>query len=159
MLLLRESAGGLPRHVGNGIDAHRSAETLVQGREDPMTPIAKVLIVEDSRLFRHVFRQMLQARFPALEIHEAVDGKEALEIVKGAPPDLVFMDIQLPGVNGLEVMRMIKAQHPQITGVIFTGYDAEYRDAASKDADYFLSKRSTSEEVFSMIENILKAKV
>jgi len=124
-----------------------------------MTPIVKVLIVEDSRLFRHIFKQMLHTRFPALEIREAIDGEEALRMIQGVLPDLVFMDIRLPGVNGLEVMRKIKAQHPQITGVIFTGYDSEYRDAASKDADYFLSKRSTSEEVFSVIENILNAKV
>ena len=123
-----------------------------------MTPIANVLIVEDSRLFRHIFKQMLHARFPNLEIREAIDGEEALQMVQGLLPDLVFMDIRLPGVNGLEVMKKIKTQHPQVTGVVFTGYDSEYQDVASKDADYFLSKRSTSEEVFSVIENILKAK-
>jgi DNA-binding NarL/FixJ family response regulator len=66
------------------------------------------------------------------------------------------MDIQLPDVNGLELTRKIKNRHPQIISVIFTGYDSEYREAARQSADYFLSKRSTSEDVFKLIENIWK---
>jgi len=120
-----------------------------------MALILKVLIVEDSRLFRHVFKEMLHTRFPSLEIHEAADGEEALQMIKKVVPDLLFMDIRLPDANGLDLTRKIKAQHPRITSIIFTGYDSEYREAARKVADYFLSKRSTSEEVFSLIEGVL----
>lgn len=123
-----------------------------------MAPLLKVLIVEDSRLFRQVFKTLLHNRFPSLEIHEAKDGEEALERVERILPDLIFMDVRLPGTNGLDLSRKIKAQHPQITSIIFTGYDSEYREAALKYADHFLSKRSTSEEVFSLIQNILSMK-
>jgi len=119
-----------------------------------MTSQFKILIVEDSRLFRQVFRETLHTRFPSFEIHEAADGKEALQLIEKVLPDLVFMDIQLPEVNGLELTREMKIRHPQIISVIFTGYDSEYREAARQSADYFLSKRSTTEDVFILIENI-----
>jgi two-component system, response regulator YesN len=121
-----------------------------------MTSQFKILIVEDSRLFRQVFRETLHTRFPSFEIHEAADGKEALQLIEKVLPHLVFMDIQLPEVNGLELTRKIKIRHPEITSVIFTGYDSEYREAARQSANYFLSKRSTSEDVFKLIENIWK---
>ena len=134
--------------------------TLQQGplsgsKRIPMAPTLKVLIVEDSRLFRHVFKELLHTRFPSLEIHEATDGEEALRMSEEILPDLLFMDIRLPDANGLDLTRKIKAQHPRITSIIFTGYDSEYREAARKVADFFLSKRSTSEEVFSLLEGVL----
>jgi len=120
-----------------------------------VAPTLKVLIVEDSRLFRRVFRELLHARFPALEIHEATDGEEALRMIEEVLPDLLFMDIRLPDANGLDLTRSIKSRHPQIISIILTGYDSEYREVARNVADYFLSKRSTSQEVFSLIENVL----
>ena len=120
-----------------------------------MAPTLKVLIVEDSRLFRRVFRELLHARFPSLEIHEATDGEEALRMIEEVLPDLLFMDIRLPDANGLDLTRSIKSRHPQIISIILTGYDSEYREVARNVADYFLSKRSTSQEVFSLIEDVL----
>ncbi len=120
-----------------------------------MEPKLKVLLVEDSRLFRQVFKQLLRTRFPSLEIHEATNGEEALRMTEKIGPDLIFMDIRLPDANGLELTRRIKAQHPRTFLTILTGYESEYREAASRDADHFLSKHSTSSDVFSLIDNIL----
>jgi two-component system response regulator YesN len=115
----------------------------------------QVLIVEDSRLFRHVFKETLRTRFPSFAIYEAANGEEALRIIRKTSPDLIFMDIRLPEVNGLDLIKKIKARHPKIVTVVLTGYDTEYREVALECADYFLSKRSTSEDVFALIENIL----
>ncbi len=120
-----------------------------------MEPKLKVLLVEDSRLFRQVFKQLLRTRFPSLEIHEAKNGEEALRMTEKIGPDLIFMDIRLPDANGLELTRKIKAQYPPIILTILTGYESEYREAATRDADHFLSKHSTSSDVFSLIDNIL----
>jgi len=120
-----------------------------------MMPQFKVLIVEDSRLFRQVFKELLRTRFPSFEIDEAANEKEALQTIKDNPPDLMFMDIQLSGTSGLDLIKRIKERHPKIVSVVFTAYDTEYREAARESADYFLSKRSTSEDVFALIENIL----
>ena len=66
-----------------------------------------ILIVEDNELNMKLFRDLLKAHdFSTLETR---DGMEALEMARAHKPDLILMDIQLPGVSGLEVTRQIKA--------------------------------------------------
>ena len=82
--------------------------------------------------------------FPMVAIDEVADGGEVLRKVDAFLPDLIFMDIKLPGENGLELTKKIKATHPNITIVILTSYDIpEYREAAFQyGADRFLAKVS-----------------
>jgi len=89
---------------------------------------------------------------------EARDAKEALQKVDAYHPDLIFMDIRLPGENGLEVTKKIRSSLCQATIIIFTSYDLpEYREAASVNgADYFMSKdSSTTEEILALVDSIL----
>lgn len=122
----------------------------------PMTSQLKVLIVEDSRLFRQVFKETLHIRYPSFDLFEAADEEEALRIIEKTPPDLVFMDIRLHETNGLDLIKRIKARYPKIVSIVFTAYDTEYQEATREYADYFLSKRSTTADVFALIENILR---
>jgi DNA-binding NarL/FixJ family response regulator len=122
---------------------------------------SKVLIVEDSPLFRKLLKETLHSRFPSVEISEAENGEEALQNVKAFCPDLIFMDIKLPGENGLQITAKIKAQCPDITVVILTSYDTqEYREAAVQaKASYFLSKgSSTREGILDLVKSILNGK-
>lgn len=102
----------------------------------------RTLIVEDNAVFRKAFKEALCGRFLFMTVEEALDGKEALEKVSTFLPELVFMDIRLPGQNGLELTRRIKASHPNIAIIILTDYDLpEYREAALCDgADGFIPK-------------------
>lgn len=118
----------------------------------------KTLIVEDSAIYRQLLKEALYSRFPSMDISEAMDGEEALQKVKTLLPDLVFMDIKLPGESGLELTRKIKAQYPNIFIIILTTYDLpEYREAAYQyNANYFLSKGSTSkEDILTLVDSIL----
>ena len=118
----------------------------------------KLLIVDDNSMLRETTRGILETNFPMMRIFEAEDGKEALAQVHHHLPDLILMDIRLPGDNGILLTRKIKALHPEIVVIIFTNYDLkEYRDAAFKNgADYFFPKTSPSREKLSkMIESIL----
>jgi len=120
--------------------------------------VPKTLIVEDSAIFRKLLKETLHSRFPSMEISEAENGKEALQKVKAFCPDLIFMDIKLPGENGLEVTAKIKAQCPDIIVIILTAYDIpEYREAAVQaKANYFLAKGSSSKEsILKLVESIL----
>jgi CheY-like chemotaxis protein len=121
----------------------------------------RVLIVEDSTLFRQLFKEALHNRFPSVEIYEATEGGEALLQVETLRPNLIFMDIRLPGENGLELTQKIKARFPNITVIILTGYDLpEYREASSQYADYFFSKDSlTTKNIFTLLESILPTRV
>ena len=120
--------------------------------------VPTALIVEDSTIFRTLLKETLQSRFPAMEILEAADGEEAMRQITAHPPDLIFMDIKLPGENGLELTAKIKAEYPHVIVVVLTSYDTvEYREAAVKaKADHFLAKGSSSREgILTLVESIL----
>jgi CheY-like chemotaxis protein len=104
----------------------------------------RTLIVEDNVTFRNTFKEVLCKRFPSMLVEEAPDGVEALEKVETFLPDLVFMDIRLPGETGLELTKRIKADHPEILIIILTDYNLpEYREAAfASGADDFVVKGS-----------------
>jgi two-component system response regulator YesN len=117
----------------------------------------KTLIVEDNATFRQSLRATLETEFPLMVIEEAEDGKEAMERVTTFRPDLVFMDIKLPGETGLDLTKRIKTNDTSIVIIILTSYDfPEYREAAQQyGADYFVSKgSSTREEILELVRSI-----
>ena len=153
----RETHGLCPKHLKVSLkEIKAEMEKLMV-----MPGGLKVLVVEDSTLFRQLFKETLHDRFPSVEIHEAVNGEEALRKIETLRPNLVFMDIRLPGENGLVLTQKIKIQYPDIVVIILTGYDLpEYRQASSQYADYFLSKdSSTAENIFTLVESIFPARV
>jgi len=118
----------------------------------------KVLIVEDNRNFREAFKKSLGDYFPSMVIEEAGSGEEALQKAYGTSPQLIFMDIRLRGMNGLQVTQKIKKDCPGITIAILTDYDLpEYRQAALQyGADRFFVKDSFKwEEVEGLVKLIL----
>lgn len=120
--------------------------------------MSRTLIVEDSAFYRQSLKEALHSRFPSMDLFEATDGEEALQKIEAFLPDLVFMDIKLPGESGLELTKKIKTKHPNIIIIILTAYDIpEYREAAYQyNANYFLSKGSASKEnILTLVESIL----
>jgi len=151
----RETHGLCPKHLKISLkEIKAKMEKLMV-----MPGGLKVLVVEDNTLFRQLFKEILHDRFPSVEIHEAVNGKEALREIETLRPNLIFMDIRLPGENGLELTQKVKAQYPDIVVIILTGYDLpEYRQASSQYADYFFSKdSSTADNIFAVVQSILPA--
>ena len=120
-----------------------------------------VLIVENNDFFRSSFKEILKMYIPSLSIDESADGSDALAKVNEASPDVIFMDIRLPGKNGLELTREIKDVHPNIVISIFTSYDLpEYRRIAEEyGADYFLLKDAlTGAEIAAMVKAVIEKK-
>jgi DNA-binding NarL/FixJ family response regulator len=118
----------------------------------------RAILVEDSATFRQSLKDALQSRFPSMEIMEAGDGIEALQKIEATPPDIVFMDIKLPGENGLVLTRRIKAQHPDMVVIVLTSYDQpEYREAAFQyKANYFLAKTSSTNEIVDTVKSVIE---
>lgn len=117
----------------------------------------KTLIVEDNATFRQSLKATLETEFPLMVIEEAEDGKEAMQRVTTFRPDLIFMDIKLPGETGLDLTKRIKTHDTSIVIIILTSYDLpEYREAAQQyGADYFVSKgSSTREEILELVRSI-----
>ena len=115
----------------------------------------KILLVEDNANFRQSLKDILHLQFPSMVIEEAGDSNEALRKVHALLPDLVFMDIGLPGESGLEVTKRIKKDFPGIIIVILTSYDSPaHREAAFQcGANYFFAKGSW-EEIEVLIKRI-----
>jgi two-component system response regulator YesN len=117
----------------------------------------KLLIVEDNFSFRDSLKEILLARFPEMFIEEAGDGDEAMQKVDSFQPDLIFMDVKLPGESGLKLTERIKIRYPKMKIVVLTSYDLpEYREAAARfGANDFLTKgSSTREEILKLVESL-----
>ena len=118
----------------------------------------KILIVEDNISFRDSLKELLVTRFPRMVIEEAGDGNEAMQKVDFFHPDLIFMDIKLPGESGLELTGRIKVQYPEMKIIILTSYDLpEYREAAARYGanDFLVKGTSTREEILKLVESFL----
>ncbi len=104
----------------------------------------RILLVDNDDPFRQILKTALRVSLPTIALDEAAGGGEALQKVDTFLPDLIFMDIRLPGEDGLKLTKKIKATHPNITILILSSYDKpEYREAALRfGADRFLVKTS-----------------
>lgn len=117
----------------------------------------QILIAEDNVAFRLFLKEIMARRFPAMAIDEAVDGDQALLCGKLHHYDLIFMDINMPGKNGLDVTRAIKNCGNRAVVCLITHHDLqEYRNAAREcGADYFIVKDELSESMIaSLVESI-----
>ena len=118
--------------------------------------MCRTLIVEDNTIFRQMLKEILYARFPTIEIAEEPDGSELFSKLDAFHPNIVFMDIRLPGENGLELTKKIKMNYPDIIVVILTSYDLpEYRQAALQSkADHFVTKDSPTQNFLALVESL-----
>jgi DNA-binding NarL/FixJ family response regulator len=118
----------------------------------------RAIVVEDDKGFRQCLKESLSSKYPSIELMEAGDEMEALSKIEMFPPDLIIMDIQLPGKNGLELTRIIKARIPNAIIVILSSHNlTEYRETAYRNgANYYVSKDSPIGDFFSLVERIVR---
>ncbi len=97
-----------------------------------------ILIVEDCEPIRTFVKTFLQSQVEACRCLEAGSGEEAMDVIRAYRPDLVVMDFDMPGINGIEAARLIRAESPGTPIAMFTSVDdanlrAEARDAGIAD--------------------------
>ena len=119
----------------------------------------KTLIVEDNATFRQMLKEILYSKFPTMNIAEEPDGNQLFLTIDVFHPQIVLMDIRLPGESGLELAKKIKKNYPDIVVVMLTSYDLpEYRQAALQSkADHFVTKDSPTQDFLALVESILLA--
>ena len=125
----------------------------------PEEVMLNTLIVENNANCRRVLKTNLQDLFPSMVIHEAVEGNEALQRVDTFRPELIFMDIGLPGENGLQLTQRIKTSYPDTKVIILTSHDTlEYREAAIRcGANCFITKASLNwERLETLVKSLVK---
>ncbi len=109
-------------------------------------PIHRILLVDDHSFLRAGLRATLVRILPDVEIFEAGEGLEALDLFARHRPDLVLLDVHLPGMNGLDILRRLRSSDPT-THVIMVAADADpwtVRQAMDAGAVGFISKISAS---------------
>jgi DNA-binding NarL/FixJ family response regulator len=118
--------------------------------------MTRVLIVEDDALMRAGLRGILE-REPGLEVvGEAQDGREALEHARRTRPDVVLMDIRMPGVDGISATREVLAALPETRVMILTTFEQDdyIFGALRAGASGFLLKRTRPEELVAAIHTV-----
>jgi len=124
-------------------------------RIEAMAPT--ILIIEDNDAVRASLRNWLSEAFPDCNFLEAKSGEGAANQVLAQPPDIVLMDIGLPGMNGIRATRIIKAIAPQTKVVVVTIYeDLEHQsDALAAGASAYVTKRKMHSELIPIISMLL----
>jgi CheY-like chemotaxis protein len=101
---------------------------------------SKVLLVDDEEEFVHTLSERLQTRQMAPAI--AYNGEQALEMAAAEEPEVMVLDLKMPGIDGIEVLRRVKKRHPATEVIILTGHgsDAEEKLANELGAFAYLRK-------------------
>jgi two-component system, NarL family, invasion response regulator UvrY len=113
----------------------------------------RVLLVDDHAVVRTGFRLLLQAHPEITVVGEADSGESACQRYLELTPDLVVMDLAMPGMGGLEALKRIRAHHPQARVLTLSAHDdpMHARRALREGARGFLSKRSAPEALLDAI--------
>lgn len=124
-----------------------------------MTAKQTILVVDDEPFFRQVLKDTLQEKY---EVLAAADGEEALTIVRKVKPDLIIMDVEMPGKNGIEICRELKGNFvtrdiPVIMLTSRTGR-GETMDGLNAGADDYIVKPMHPPEVMARVETHLRIK-
>lgn len=113
----------------------------------------KVLLADDHAILREGLASLIEKQGDIVVVGEAESGEECLEKAAELSPEVVVLDIKLPGMSGIEACRLLKANHPQIRVIILSMYeDYEYVNRAIlAEADGYLLKKVVSSELVNAI--------
>ena len=115
----------------------------------------KVLLVDDHAIVRAGLRRLFGA-LPGVQISEAATGCEALALVRGEPPTVIVLDLNMPGLGGLELLRRVLVEHPKAHVLVLSMYaEALYATRALRaGAAGYLSKNASPEELLEAVRRV-----
>jgi len=114
----------------------------------------KILLVDDEESIQIVYREEFEDE--GYQVISALDGASGLEKFKTEQPDLVILDIQMPGMNGVEVLRQMKMLKPSIPVILSSAYQEFKRDLGTWASDEYVVKSGNLDELKATVAKLLK---
>ncbi|MBD3333230.1 response regulator [candidate division GN15 bacterium] len=117
-----------------------------------MKSSVSILIVDDEQMMRSLLEKILVRE--GYKILTAENGVEALELLQAQKIDMVISDIKMPRMNGFELLKVLKEEHPDIGVIMMTAYGDTYtvKDALLLGADEYITKPFKSHEISLVVE-------
>ena len=95
----------------------------------------KIMLVDDEKEFVHTLLERLRTR--SLESSIAYDGEQALDMLSEEEPDVIVLDLMMPGIDGLETLRRVKEKHPKVEVIILTGHGSVHEKQVAEELGAF----------------------
>jgi DNA-binding response OmpR family regulator len=115
-----------------------------------------ILVVDDEIHMCDVLKRILEKA--GYYVFTASDGKNALDITREQKPDVILLDLMMPGMNGREICRFVREMSPDTKVIYLTAKvesDLEKLKEIRSEADIFIAKPATSKKILSSVENLL----
>ncbi len=122
----------------------------------------RVLLADDHAITREGTRRLLEADPDFVVVAEAADGEETVRLAQALRPDIVVLDISMPGLNGIQVGEILRETVPESRIVVLTGYDdnEQYARALLRlGVSGYLSKTSSSRELASALRSVYSSRL
>jgi len=116
----------------------------------------EILVVDDELHMCNILSRMLENE--GYKVRTASDGKKALQLTKNKEPDLILLDLMMPGINGREVCRIVREFSPNTRIIYFTAKmesDPRVLKELRSEADAFIAKPATSKQILSKVSSLL----
>jgi CheY-like chemotaxis protein/cytidylate kinase len=132
---LKRLAGDVPgvTEVTTGLGPKFNPPSLNPWNRIEMPP--KIMLVDDEKEFVHTLSERLKTR--NLESAIAYDGEQALEMLDRDVPDVIVLDLKMPGIDGIETLRRVKGSHPDVEVIILTGHGSDQEQVMAEELGAF----------------------
>ena len=113
----------------------------------------KILLVDDEAGIQMLYREEFEDA--GYEVISAITGEEGLEKFRSESPDLVILDIQMPGMNGIETLRQMKMDNPDLPVILSSAYNEYKQDLGAWASDAYIVKSSNIDDLKNAVAKLL----
>lgn len=117
----------------------------------------RIMIVDDQLIIREGLKKLLEIDENIVVVSEASNGLECMEIIEENRPEVILMDIKMPGINGIETTRLIHQKYPEIKIIILTIYDDAgfVTSAINEGASGYLMKNASRNKIMQCLKHVV----